>query len=82
MKKIKYYNQIGKPTYFKRRKKTQSHLNFKKFKKLNKLYDFLRMLDAPGYPYAYSKLNNFKITFKNIKKIKKIIHAEINIEQK
>ena len=82
LKKINFYEQNGKHSYFTRRKKIQSKIDIKKFNNLNKLYDFLRMLDAPGYPYAYTELKNFKITFKNIKKIKKILEAEINIEKK
>ena len=43
------------------------------------MYDFLRMLDAPGYPNAFIKLNQFKITFNDIKKKNNIIAARVKI---
>ena len=48
MKKIKFFKQNGKVSYFKRRKKHQSKIDFffRKIKNLDKLYDYLRMLDA------------------------------------
>lgn len=81
MKKIKFFKQNGKVSYFKRRKKHQSKIDFRKIKNLDKLYDYLRMLDAPGYPHAYAELKNFRITFKNIKKTDKSIKANINIDK-
>ncbi len=33
---------------------------------INNLYDFIRMLDAPSYPKAYSKLDNLKIELSEV----------------
>ena len=81
MKKIKFLKQNGNATFFKRRKKYQSKFKFNKFKSINKLYDFLRMLDAPSYPHAYTDIENFRITFNNIKKTKKLIQANAIIKK-
>ena len=43
--------QVGTPTIFKRRTPEQSRLSA--MRTLNDLYDFVRMLDAPGYPHAF-----------------------------
>jgi len=82
IKNIKFYPQKGLPTYFKRRFRKQSKLNLNKINNLNKLYDFLRMLDAPGYPKAFIELNKFKFIFSDIVKRKKIISAKVKIINK
>ena len=51
IKKFKYKKQIGKVVKFKRRIPKQSEI--KSCKNLEELYDFIRMLDAPGYPKAF-----------------------------
>lgn len=51
--------QEGEIFGFKRRKPEMS--NIKKLKDINKLYDYIRMLDAPGYPKAY--LENEKVKY-------------------
>ncbi|WP_440691045.1 formyltransferase family protein [Candidatus Pelagibacter sp. HIMB1782] len=79
-KKLKFNEQKGTPSYFKRRSKLDSEINFKKVKSIRKLYDFLRMLDAPGYPKAYIKLKKFKIFFNDIKIVKKKINANVEIK--
>ena len=79
-KKLKFKKQIGKTTLFKRRKPSESQIKFKKSNSIEKLYDFLRMLDAPDYPKAFIELNKFIFTFQNIKIKKKIINATVNIK--
>ena len=51
--------QKGKVTHFKRRNSSQSKINSKM--NINDLYDFIRMLDADGYPNAFIKLGSKKI---------------------
>lgn len=55
--------QAGKVTLFERRKPEQSRipdsLNAKQ------LYDFIRMLDAEGYPPAFIETHGLRLTFKN-----------------
>jgi len=58
--------QTGKITTFKRRMEKDSNLQDIKSENLINVYDFIRMLDADGYPKAYIVFNNFKIEFSEI----------------
>ena len=60
--------QEGEPTYFDRRKPTQSNLLNAEISSLQDIFDFVRMLDAEGYPKAFIKLGDFKIEFSKINK--------------
>jgi len=48
----------------------------------NKLYDHIRMLDAPGYPKAFIQLKDFIIEFDNAKKNDQTIIAKATIKLK
>ena len=78
-KKLKFKKQTGKPSFFKRRKPLESKLDAYKTTTINKLYDFLRMLDAPDYPKAFIKLNKFKFIFNDIKMNQHKINAKVEI---
>ena len=80
-KKLKFKSQKGRPSFFKRRKPTESEINFNKTDSISKLYNFLRMLDAPGYPNAFIKSHNFKFIFNEIKKNRNKIEARIEISK-
>ena len=83
MKKIKFIKQRGKVSYFKRRKPEESNLNNLKNLTQNKVYDFIRMLDAPDYPNAYITLDKFKILFRKISMLKnKELRGEFKIVKK
>ena len=58
--------QIGKVTEFKRRKPEDSNMQNLNNISLVTLYDFIRMLDAEGYPRAYLNLDNIKIEFTEV----------------
>jgi len=58
--------QVGKEVIFKRRKPNESNILNQKKLDLEKLYDFIRMLDAKNYPLAFIKLENLKIEFSEI----------------
>ncbi len=58
--------QSGQIVEFKRRKADESDLIRLKKKSLYKLYDFIRMLDADGYPKAYIKLDKITIEFSEV----------------
>lgn len=60
--------QKGKVVAFKRRKPQESDINNLTIKSISKLYDFIRMLDAEGYPQAYLELGESKILFSDVKK--------------
>ncbi len=53
--------QIGEPVYFQRRKPENSNLIA--VNSLEKAYDYIRMLDAPGYPPAFIEHGAFRIEF-------------------
>ncbi|MFT5229606.1 MAG: methionyl-tRNA formyltransferase [Urechidicola sp.] len=55
--------QVGSVVNFKRRTAEESELP--KDLPIDKVYDYIRMLDAPGYPNAFLLANNIKITFNN-----------------
>jgi len=58
--------QEGKPTLFKRRKPLMS--NMKDVESLDEVYDFIRMLDADGYPPAFLETSNCKFEFRKVSK--------------
>jgi len=58
--------QFGEVVEFKRRQESDSDLLTLNEKSLNKLYDFIRMLDGEGYPKAFIKLDNIKIEFNEV----------------
>ncbi|MDF1876191.1 methionyl-tRNA formyltransferase, partial [Sulfurimonas sp. SAG-AH-194-I05] len=60
--------QIGNIVNFKRRTPEQSDINTLETKSIHKLYDFIRMLDAEGYPRAFQELENLKIEYMNVEK--------------
>lgn len=56
-------SQSGEITIFKRRTPDQSVVS-EQIQSLKQLYDFIRMLDAEGYPAAKLRFNKFEIEFK------------------
>jgi methionyl-tRNA formyltransferase len=66
--------QVGEIVNFKRRTPAESNINTLENKTIDKLYDFIRMLDAEGYPKAFSQIDNINIEYMNVeKKDKKLI---------
>jgi len=58
--------QTGDVVNFKRKTPEESNMKLLENKSINKIYDFIRMLDAEGYPKAYIELDNIKIEFSEI----------------
>jgi len=54
-------SQEGTPTTFKRRKPEEGNLD--NAKSLDQAFDFIRMLDADGYPKAFVNVGPFKLEF-------------------
>ena len=65
-KKIFFKKQEGTSSFYKRRKPFQSNMSNVINKKLNKIYDFIRMLDAETYPRAYFTLGNKKVELSDV----------------
>jgi methionyl-tRNA formyltransferase len=56
-------DQFGSAVLFERRESQDSEL--RDLNSLEELYDFIRMLDAEGYPRAFLNFKNFRIEFKS-----------------
>lgn len=80
--KPKAFKQSGKVTIFKRRTPKQSDLNSLENPNLEKIFDFIRMLDAPSYPKAFFNLQNFTIEFKKVKNKNNHLKGEFKIYEK
>lgn len=72
--------QIGEIIEFKRRKPEQS--NIKDLNNIKKIYDYIRMLDAAGYPKAFLENGNIKFEFSNAKFENNKIIANVEIKVK
>jgi len=60
--------QEGDPVYFRRRKPEDSDLTNADIKNLKDIFDFIRMLDGEGYPNAFIRIGNLKITLSEVHK--------------
>lgn len=58
--------QSGNPTVFKRRKPSDG--NIKDLRNIEEVYDYIRMLDADGYPNAFLEFGEFRLEFSRAKK--------------
>jgi methionyl-tRNA formyltransferase len=74
--------QVGEITEFKRRKPEDSNIN--ELCDLEKVYDYIRMLDCDGYPHAFIETPNLKFEFinANFNKTEEIITANVRISKK
>ncbi len=73
--------QIGTSTIFKRR--TPDMSNIKSLRSIDDLYDYIRMLDAEGYPKAFLETDEFRFEFSRASlKADKSIIADVRIFKK
>jgi len=72
--------QKGKVVAFKRRLQADSELP--ELGSLEEIYDFIRMLDAPGYPHAFIQKNKYTISFNNARITNKELSAKVVIKLK
>lgn len=72
--------QIGQPTIFKRRIPAQSQIppNLR----MEEVYDYIRMLDAPNYPHAFIESNGYIFEFTNAELKNNNLTATVNIKIK
>jgi len=73
--------QTGEPVCFPRRTPGESMIN-ENLSTLPALYDFIRMLDAEGYPNAFIEYGPFKLSFKRACRRLGAIEADVRIELK
>lgn len=74
--------QEGDVVIFKRRRPNQSSINDPEVSNLKKLYDFIRMLDAEGYPKAFLETDHFRFEFSRASLKKDGIIADVRITEK
>jgi len=77
---LKPVAQQGEVVEFKRRTPTMS--NIKELNNLNKAYDYIRMLDAPGYPKAFLENDKLKYEFFDAKIEDGKLFAKVEIKVK
>jgi len=75
-------SQSGEPVYFKRRKPEES--NLENIVDLETIYDYIRMLDAEGYPKAFLETEKIRVEFSNAQfnKESNKIEAHVSITKK
>jgi len=69
--------QSGEPVIFRRRVPEQSRLP--EFEDIAQLYDFIRMLDADGYPRAFLDYGDFRLDFRKARREEMDLIAEVKI---
>ncbi len=74
--------QSGEPTLFRRRTPDQSEMAA--VATMAELYDLIRMLDADGYPHAFTHIGKFRLEFRDavLKDNKVGATVEITLEEK
>ena len=70
--------QVGNVTEFKRRVAEDSEIP--SLLSLEKIYDYIRMLDADGYPKAFLDVNGYKLTFEDAKLNNDELTASVTIK--
>jgi methionyl-tRNA formyltransferase len=80
--KIKPAPQQGEPFFFKRRGRKDGEISL--LTELEKVYDYIRMLDCEGYPNAFLETNHFRFEFYNavFSDTDKSINANVRITKK
>lgn len=69
--------QVGEVVEFKRRKPEEGDISV--LDKIEKIYDYIRMLDAEGYPRAFLEKNNLRLEFEKAKLHDGSLLAEVKI---
>lgn len=72
--------QVGQGTFFLRRTPEQSNIG--EISDLGKVYDYIRMLDAPGYPHAFLETQHFRLEFQKALLEDGCLTAEVKIRKK
>lgn len=73
--------QSGTPVFFKRRNANDGNLN--QCMTINDIYDYIRMLDAEGYPKAFIEFGDFHLEFSRASlKADSSILADVKIKKK
>ncbi len=71
--------QEGEVVTFERRKPDQSYFDPNDFPSARGLYDFIRMLDADGYPRAFTQMGSRRFEFSNARLVNGKLTAKVVI---
>lgn len=76
--------QHGECSIFKRRSPEQSDLfSFsQQHQHIEKIYDFIRMLDCDGYPHAFLQLHDYRLSFRDAELKNNKVKCSVVIERK
>ncbi len=72
--------QVGTPVKFNRRNPGKSEI--KNDFSLNKIYDYIRMLDAEGYPRAFIDFGEYRLYFSKAQMFEDNILSKVEIKRK
>jgi methionyl-tRNA formyltransferase len=72
--------QKGEPTVFPRRRPEDG--NFAKLERLKEIYDYIRMLDAEGYPPAFLETEHFRFEFSGASIEHGAVQAKVSIRKR
>lgn len=72
--------QSGETVVFERRKPSQSNIG--NLTSLEKIFDYIRMLDADGYPHAFVEFGNLRFEFERASLKNGFIKADVKISLK
>lgn len=75
--KIEPVEQVGDPVVFTRRSPEEGDISG--LFEIKKVYDYIRMLDADGYPPAYADLKYLKVEFSEAKLCSEYVIAQVKI---
>lgn len=76
-KRLKPLPQEGEVVEFKRRRPEDGNLDH--LTELGKVYDYIRMLDAEGYPSAFLQVGNLRLEFSSASLDDDQVHAKVRI---
>jgi len=79
-KEISPINQSGEVTVFKRRSPELSDIS--NLESLEEVYNYIRMLDADGYPSAFLETKNLRIEFDKAQLINNKLKSNVTIIKK
>jgi len=72
--------QDGESVFFPRRKPGES--NMENLTEIEQVYDYIRMLDAEGYPKAYFETKNMRLEFERVSLKNGYLVADVKIKKK
>mgnify|MGYP005794440923 FL=1 len=79
-KKLVLKEQSGEVTVFKRRSPKESELQ--EDMDLCMIYDYIRMLDAEGYPNAFLRFGRYRLEFQTVSFVDGKLSASVNFKEK